>query len=152
MTHLIGIAFIIIIGLLLIFLTRGMTSWLPDSIELHQKLLEVQQEKNLSDKVTALTPVILIAFFWFFFGIFFWIITLVVLKIVDVLFIISQMALDQTLALPAELVNVAIQILPGVSIGKPLLYIIAGIVVTQSFSKGVRISKQCWDIYTNSHR
>jgi hypothetical protein len=145
-TYVIGFALNLIAGIAGFFLIRKLFEWLPSEAELHEKFRSVRNKNNARDKLTALTPLIFISFYWLFLANMLLILLYLLIEVLNWPDILIDITSRDYLDSP-QLHEYLRGIWPGLTIGRSVLYIGSCIFIAKCFGKGIKVAKQCWDVY-----
>lgn len=141
--YIVGLLVNIVAGMVCFFLIRKLFEWLPNSEELSTKFRAVKETKNAKDKITALTPLIFISFYWMFLANMLWIALYLVLEVLwwpELLMVLNIPQVN-------DFLNARIR---GLTIGRSVLFVLGCVVVAVSFYRGARIARQCWEVYRST--
>jgi len=139
-TYIAGFILNVLAGIIGFFLIRKLFEWLPNSEDLSGKFRAVKQKANARDKITALTPLIFISFYWMFLANMLWI---VLYMVVEVLWWPELMA---SLKIP-QITEYLEKMQPGLVAGRSILFVLGCIAVATCFYRGAQIARQCWEVY-----
>jgi hypothetical protein len=127
------------------YLIRKLYEWLPSSADLHEKFRVVALEKNATKKITELTPLLFISFYWLFLANLIWVIIQPVIEIMNWPNLLVDYSSDVEWLIG---INAGIKkMMPGLVWGRSLLYLFLSVYTAICFFRGLRIAKQCWDVY-----
>jgi hypothetical protein len=145
-TYIAGFVLNVVAGIAGYFIVRNLFEWLPSDEDLHEKFRAVKNERNAREKITALTPLIFISFYWLFFANMLLILLYLLIEVLNWPDILLDVTSRDYLDYPS--INDQMRrIWPGLIIGRSLLYIIACIFIARCFSRGIHVAKKCWDVY-----
>jgi hypothetical protein len=120
--------------------------WLPSSADLHEKFRAVKLEKNTNKKITELTPLLFISFYWLFLANLLWVLISFVIEILSW----PNFLLDYSSNVPVRINDFIKNMMLGLTWGRSILFLFLTSYSALCFFRGLRIAKQCWDVYKSN--
>ncbi len=126
------------------YLISRLFEWLPTAAQLHERFRAITTEKDSRKKLTEITLVVFLSFYWLFFANLIWVFTYFCTEVLSW----PQILVEQNAQDLAPGVLLFLQkMTPGLVWGRSLLFLMLIGYSSLCFFRGMQIARQCWDVY-----